>query len=287
MWCLWVAQYARIWRGETLGFESEWTCYNPNSQGGYNTPSKSYSRVRTHSRKGEGVLLVCLFVGIKLEQLHSASDGGRFVCLWRGLFVCLFVWGFGFWFLVCSRGGRNICSRHQWQNLPEVLGDPPTPPNILRKDSIFKFWRQNSNIQRQNSKIWRQSSWHQNSNTWRKNSNIWPQIDWFYYHVKIQFSVLIEMFVTSMSFRGTSNHFGTLPRSVRNPGTKCALTIYLTRLPKSVNSNKSILVPPKTSTLYEENSQPRQLVTTQPIIVFFVVHFGCGMLFWSDVFVCW
>jgi len=38
------------------------------------------------------------------------------------------------------RGGRNIFSRHQCLNLPEVLGDPPPPPPTPnRKDSMFNF----------------------------------------------------------------------------------------------------------------------------------------------------
>jgi len=38
-----------------------------------------------------------------------------------------------------SRGMRNIFSRHRCLNLPEVLGNPPTPPQHPGKDSICKF----------------------------------------------------------------------------------------------------------------------------------------------------
>jgi len=52
-----------------------------------------------------------------------------------------------------SRGMQNVFPQHWWQNHPEVLGDLPTSPYTLRKDSIFWFWRHNSNKWNQKSNI--------------------------------------------------------------------------------------------------------------------------------------
>ena len=85
-------------------------------------------------------------------------------------------------------GGRNIFSRHRCLNLPEVLGDPPTPPPHPSKRLHLQFWRQNSNIWHQNSNIlWQNSNaYRQNSNMWRQNSSIRPQIQIleYLYHQK-------------------------------------------------------------------------------------------------------
>jgi len=35
------------------------------------------------------------------------------------------------------RGARNICSRHRCLNLPEVVGDPPTPPPSPCEKTLF------------------------------------------------------------------------------------------------------------------------------------------------------
>ena len=80
-----------------------------------------------------------------------------------------------------TRGFQNIFSRHQSLNLPEVQGDPPTPPPSISKERFLRFWCQNSNIWYQNSNILRQ-----NSNSLRQNSNIWPKfkINEFLYHKK-------------------------------------------------------------------------------------------------------
>ena len=52
------------------------------------------------------------------------------------------------------RSGRNIFSRHQCLNLPEVLGDPSTAPPHPSRRLSFQFWRPKSNIWRQKSDIY-------------------------------------------------------------------------------------------------------------------------------------
>jgi len=86
--------------------------------------------------------------------------------------------------VTCATGGRNMFSRHQWRKLPKVLGESPTPPHTLRKDPIFRYWRQYPNTWRQNSNVWRQDPFRQNLNISRQNANIWTkiQINEFLYH---------------------------------------------------------------------------------------------------------